>query len=93
MMAKILETSSPASADCGIRTFSVRYDDPISGVTVNALEVSVVATEDSTQDGERPNLIEITDHVPANRELAEALVLLAAALINIPGQILANPED
>jgi len=92
MPIEILETTAPASADCGVRTFQVRSVGP-DGSPLTAIDLSVCGLEDKAAPDEEPQLLEIHDHVPNNTDLAHALINLAAALLNKAGSQLCNPDD
>ena len=92
MNPQILETTVPASADCGVRTFQVAYLSP-SGEPQTAVDVSVCGLESKALSGEEPQLLEIHDAVPGNSALAHALINLGAALLNQVGAQLCNPDD
>lgn len=92
MPIEILETTVPATADSGVRTFQVRHL-AADGVPLTALDISVCKLEDRALDGEESKLLEIRDVVPANEETARAMINLGAALLNTVGSRLCNPDD
>jgi hypothetical protein len=92
MAIEILETTVPASADSGVRTFMVQHIG-VDGRPVTALDISVCKLEDRALDGEESQLLEIRDEVPVNEELARAWINLGAALLNTVGSRLSNPND
>jgi hypothetical protein len=92
MHIDILETTVPASADCGVRTFQVRSVGP-DGVPLTAVDVSVCGLEDKALHDEAPELLEIHDRVPSNAAVGNALINLGTALLNTVGSRLCNPDD
>jgi hypothetical protein len=85
MPLEFRETTVPASADCGMRTFQVRSVEA-DGEPVSAIDVSVVGLEVPGQTGEVAELMEIRDSVPSNRDLGMALINLGTALLNTVGE-------
>jgi hypothetical protein len=95
MPPNIIETTVPASADCGVRTFQVQtktdlYND---GLPISAIDVSVCGLEDKSIDGEASTLMEIRDALPSNHDVGLALINLGTALLNTIGSQLCNPDD
>jgi len=73
------ETTIPAAADSGLRTFDVPLSDGrIASVTVGL-------REDVALYDERPSLV-VTGNVVTNEELVRALLPLAAVAVRTPGQ-------
>jgi hypothetical protein len=89
---EILETTVPAASACGMRTFQVRWEG-LSGEPETAVDVSVCGLESRALTGEKIELLEIEDRVPTNKEVAHALIHLAAALLDTAGAQLSNPND
>lgn len=88
----IVETTVPASADCGVRSFQVRWEG-LSGEAETAIDVSVCGLESRDLTGEVVELLEIRDQVPTNKDVGRALVNLGVALLNQVGAQLCNPDD
>jgi hypothetical protein len=92
MTPTILETTVPASADCGVRTFQIQVVDA-SNVPLTALDVSVCGLENKALDGEENKLLEIREAVPSNHDVGLALINLGAVLLNTIGSQICNPDD
>ena len=92
MTPLILETTVPASADCGVRIFQVQWVDA-NKVPLTALDVSVCGLEERALDGEASQLLEIHERLPSNQEVGLALINLGTTLLNKLGSQLCNPDD
>jgi hypothetical protein len=88
----MIETTVPASADCGVRSFRVLWEG-LSGEAETAVEVQVCGLESRNLTGEAVELLEIKERVPTNQEVGRALVNLGVALLNKVGAVLCNPDD
>lgn len=77
------ETTSPATADAGMRTFEIRG-------AFHTLQLSVLHLEDRAPSDE-PVGLQMTGNVVENRTLAVGLIALANRLLNTPGQSLPTP--
>lgn len=76
----IRETTVPAAADSGMRTFEANDQD-------HRIEVAVTLSENTALFDEELTLT-ITGNVPTNDQLARALLAMAYQLFNTPGQSL-----
>ncbi len=88
----IVETTVPASADCGVRSFRVMWEG-LSGEAETAVDVQVCGLESRDLTGEAVEMLEIKERVPTNQEVGKALVNLGVALLNQVGVQFCNPDD
>lgn len=82
-MASITETTSPATADCGMRVFSV-----VSDSGENEVQICVIRRENRSQPDEPIERVEVQDRVPENVEIARAMFPLASMLLERRGSAL-----
>lgn len=80
MSRTITETTSPATADCGMRTFSI-----VSESGESEFQVCVLRLENRAAHDEPIQRMEVHDSVPENRDTGRALCALASRLLESPG--------
>lgn len=80
----VRETTTPALADTGMRSFVVALDQ------FTEIEIIAALREDVSEHGDEPVELRQADHVVTNRELAVALIQLASKTVSTVGASIAD---